>query len=180
MEQTLVELRKKCVVGFVGGSDLSKQIEQLGSNGMWSPSLPIIHARVLQERPPWQRIDRPCRWITLVALQLIPSGHVPLLHSFLSTVLQNFDYCFSENGLTAYKMGVQLASQVFCPRSILEWCRKSSYWQILNGSFISRHKCRASLVTWVRSATKSLSTMFFVTLPTWISPSNGTAIDLAV
>ncbi|KAK3815343.1 MAG: eukaryotic phosphomannomutase [Benniella sp.] len=60
MEDTLVQLRKKCVVGFVGGSDLSKQIEQLGSN-----------------------------------------------------VLQNFDYCFSENGLTAYKMGVQLASQSF-------------------------------------------------------------------
>ena len=33
MEQTLVELRKKCVVGFVGGSDLSKQVEQLGPNG---------------------------------------------------------------------------------------------------------------------------------------------------
>ncbi|KAF9273346.1 Phosphomannomutase [Mortierella antarctica] len=60
MENTLKELRKKCVVGFVGGSDLSKQVEQLGPN-----------------------------------------------------VLQNFDYCFSENGLTAYKMGVQLASQSF-------------------------------------------------------------------
>ncbi|KAF9363442.1 Phosphomannomutase [Mortierella sp. NVP85] len=60
MEDTLVKLREKCVVGFVGGSDLSKQIEQLGPN-----------------------------------------------------VLQNFDYCFSENGLTAYKMGVQLASQSF-------------------------------------------------------------------
>ncbi|KAF9940523.1 Phosphomannomutase [Mortierella alpina] len=60
MEQTLVELRKKCVVGFVGGSDLSKQVEQLGPN-----------------------------------------------------VLQNFDYCFSENGLTAYKNGEQLASQSF-------------------------------------------------------------------
>ncbi|KAF8920975.1 Phosphomannomutase, partial [Haplosporangium bisporale] len=32
MENTLKELRKKCVVGFVGGSDLSKQVEQLGPN----------------------------------------------------------------------------------------------------------------------------------------------------
>lgn len=35
MENTLKELRKKCVVGFVGGSDLSKQVEQLGPNGMF-------------------------------------------------------------------------------------------------------------------------------------------------
>jgi hypothetical protein len=33
MEETLVALRKKCVIGFVGGSDLSKQVEQLGPNG---------------------------------------------------------------------------------------------------------------------------------------------------
>lgn len=60
MKATLQALRKKVVVGFVGGSDLSKQVEQLGS-----------------------------------------------------TVLQDFDYCFSENGLTAYKMGKELASQSF-------------------------------------------------------------------
>ncbi|KAG0322095.1 Phosphomannomutase [Dissophora globulifera] len=60
MEKTLQELRKKCVIGFVGGSDLSKQVEQLG-----------------------------------------PS------------VLQNFDYCFSENGLKAFKLGEELASQSF-------------------------------------------------------------------
>ncbi|KAG0280008.1 Phosphomannomutase [Linnemannia exigua] len=60
MAQTLIELRKKCVIGFVGGSDLSKQVEQLGPN-----------------------------------------------------VLKDFDYCFSENGLTAYKLGEQLASQSF-------------------------------------------------------------------
>ena len=60
MKQTLQALRKKVVVGFVGGSDLSKQVEQLGA-----------------------------------------------------TVLEDFDYCFSENGLTAYKLGNQLASQSF-------------------------------------------------------------------
>lgn len=60
MKQTLEALRKKVVVGFVGGSDLSKQVEQLGS-----------------------------------------------------TVLEDFDYCFSENGLTAYKLGKELASQSF-------------------------------------------------------------------
>lgn len=30
MLEILQELRKKCVVGFVGGSDLAKQIEQIG------------------------------------------------------------------------------------------------------------------------------------------------------
>ena len=33
MEETLVALRKKCVIGFVGGSDLEKQVEQLGKDG---------------------------------------------------------------------------------------------------------------------------------------------------
>lgn len=33
MLDTLAELRKKVVIGFVGGSDLSKQVEQLGANG---------------------------------------------------------------------------------------------------------------------------------------------------
>lgn len=60
MLKTLAELRKKVVIGFVGGSDLAKQVEQLGPN-----------------------------------------------------VLQNFDYCFSENGLTAYKLGKKMASQSF-------------------------------------------------------------------
>lgn len=60
MRETLVKLRKKVVIGFVGGSDLSKQVEQLGA-----------------------------------------------------TVLDDFDYCFSENGLTAYKLGKELASQSF-------------------------------------------------------------------
>lgn len=60
MRLTLAKLRKKVVIGFVGGSDLSKQVEQLGP-----------------------------------------------------TVLDDFDYCFSENGLTAYKLGKELASQSF-------------------------------------------------------------------
>jgi len=38
-----VELRKKCVVGFVGGSDLSKQLEQLGPNGNSSSVLKALH-----------------------------------------------------------------------------------------------------------------------------------------
>jgi phosphomannomutase len=60
VRDTLEKLRKKVVIGFVGGSDLSKQKEQLGDN-----------------------------------------------------VLTDFDYCFSENGLTAYKMGKELSSQSF-------------------------------------------------------------------
>lgn len=60
LKALLPELRKKIVIGFVGGSDLAKQKEQLGED-----------------------------------------------------VISQFDYCFSENGLTAYKLGKQLASQSF-------------------------------------------------------------------
>ncbi|KAF5355325.1 hypothetical protein D9758_006033 [Tetrapyrgos nigripes] len=63
MLQTLKDLRKKVVIGFVGGSDLVKITEQLSANG--------------------------------------------------SNPLDDFDYGFAENGLTAYKLGKPLASQSF-------------------------------------------------------------------
>lgn len=69
MRALLQELRKKVVIGFVGGSDLAKQKEQLGEN-----------------------------------------------------VLDMFDYAFSENGLTAYKLGNQLASQSF-----IDWIGNEQY-----------------------------------------------------
>lgn len=79
MKQTLEALRKKVVIGFVGGSDLSKQVEQLGP-----------------------------------------------------TVLQDFDYCFSENGLTAYKLGKELASQSF-----IQWIGDEKYNKLVK--FILRY-----------------------------------------
>lgn len=60
MLSMLKNLREKVVIGFVGGSDLAKQKEQLGED-----------------------------------------------------VLDLFDFSFSENGLTAYRMGKELASQSF-------------------------------------------------------------------
>jgi len=63
MLQLLAAIRHKVAIGFVGGSDLSKQQEQLGT-----PEIPVQSL---------------------------------------------FDYCFSENGLTAYRMGIPLASQSF-------------------------------------------------------------------
>ncbi|KAK6457852.1 phosphomannomutase [Scheffersomyces xylosifermentans] len=69
MKETLAKLKKKVVIGFVGGSDFSKQLEQLGPN-----------------------------------------------------ILTEFDYCFSENGLTAYKSGKQLASQSF-----INWLGQEKY-----------------------------------------------------
>lgn len=69
LKQLLADLRKKVAIGFVGGSDFSKQIEQLGSN-----------------------------------------------------ILQEYDYCFSENGLTAYKLGEQLPSQSF-----IQWIGEEKY-----------------------------------------------------
>lgn len=79
MDDMLKELRKKCVIGFVGGSDLNKQVEQLGAD-----------------------------------------------------VLSKFDYCFSENGLTAYKMGNQLASQSF-----INWIGEEKYNEL--SKFILRY-----------------------------------------
>jgi phosphomannomutase len=63
MLQLLSALRQKVAIGYVGGSDLAKQQEQLGTASISVTSL--------------------------------------------------FDYCFSENGLTAYRMGEPLASQSF-------------------------------------------------------------------
>ncbi|KAJ2006098.1 Phosphomannomutase 1 [Coemansia thaxteri] len=60
MKQTLAALRKKCVVGFVGGSDFAKQKEQLGDDA-----------------------------------------------------LDMFDFCFSENGLTAFRQGEKLPENSF-------------------------------------------------------------------
>lgn len=69
VRDTLVKLRQKVCIGFVGGSDLSKQLEQLGPN-----------------------------------------------------VLSDFDYAFSENGLTAYRLGQEMASQSF-----INWLGEEKY-----------------------------------------------------
>lgn len=69
MQKVLNALKKKCAIGFVGGSDLSKQKEQLGPN-----------------------------------------------------VVNEFDFCFSENGLTAYKFGKSLPAQSF-----IEWLGQKKY-----------------------------------------------------
>ncbi|CAE6447266.1 unnamed protein product [Rhizoctonia solani] len=72
MIETLRELRKKVIVGFVGGSDLKKIVEQLTFEG--------------------------------------------------SNPLDDFDYGFAENGLTAYRCGKQLASQSF-----INWVGEEKY-----------------------------------------------------
>ncbi|KAJ2689424.1 Phosphomannomutase 1, partial [Coemansia spiralis] len=74
MRATLAALRKKCVVGFVGGSDLAKQKEQLGAN-----------------------------------------------------VEEMFDFCFSENGLTAFRSGVALPSNSF-----LQFMGEDRYAKLVN------------------------------------------------
>ncbi|GAA98167.1 hypothetical protein E5Q_04850 [Mixia osmundae IAM 14324] len=63
MLQLLRDVRKKTVIGFVGGSDLGKITEQLTVGN--------------------------------------------------TNILEEFDFCFAENGLTAFKMGQVLASQSF-------------------------------------------------------------------
>ena len=76
MLQVLSQLRHKVAIGFVGGSDLAKQQEQLGAGG-------------------------------------IP-------------VTSMFDFCFAENGLTAYRMGQPLASHSF-----IKWIGEENYKKLL-------------------------------------------------
>ena len=76
MLSLLSNLRHKVAIGFVGGSDLVKQQEQLGK-----PSIPVTSL---------------------------------------------FDFCFSENGLTAYRMGVPLASSSF-----IQWLGEQKYQELV-------------------------------------------------
>lgn len=73
----LSALRHKCAIGFVGGSNLDKQQEQLGT--------PAINVTSL------------------------------------------FDFCFAENGLTAYRMGTPLTGNSF-----IEWLGEDNYKQLVN------------------------------------------------
>ncbi|OAA43230.1 phosphomannomutase [Metarhizium rileyi] len=80
----LAALRQKCAIGFVGGSDIDKQQEQLGR----------------------------------------PAGNV--------RVTTLFDFCFAENGLTAFKLGQALPSNSF-----IRWIGEEKYKQLVN--FILRY-----------------------------------------
>ncbi|KOS18814.1 Phosphomannomutase [Escovopsis weberi] len=74
----LGQLRQKCAIGFVGGSDLAKQEEQIGK----------------------------------------PAGQ---------PVTALFDFCFAENGLTAYRLGEQLPSNSF-----IRWIGEEPYKELVN------------------------------------------------
>ncbi len=76
MLSLLAHLRQKCAIGFVGGSDLAKQQEQL--------STPEVSVTTL------------------------------------------FDWCFAENGLTAYKNGVSLPSNSF-----IRWIGEEQYKELV-------------------------------------------------
>lgn len=102
---------------------------------------------------------------------------------FRDLVLKNFDYCFSENGLTAYKLGEQLASQVTTTghchflSTVVQFAinklmtKTDADMNVL--SLLLDANYRASSDTWARIATRSSSTLSSVTLLTWISPSSG-------
>lgn len=82
----LKQVRQLAVIGFVGGSDLPKITEQLaihGQDGTSHLSPPVAVTTELRRR------------------------------SSLCSVTQDFDYCFAENGLTAFKLGQPLSSQSF-------------------------------------------------------------------
>lgn len=77
MLNLLARLRQKCAVGYVGGSDLVKQEEQIGT----------------------------------------PDVSVTTL----------FDFCFAENGLTAFKNGIPLASTSF-----IQWIGEEQYKELVS------------------------------------------------
>lgn len=77
MLDLLARLRQKCAIGYVGGSDMAKQQEQLGTASVAVTTL--------------------------------------------------FDFCFAENGLTAYKEGVSLPSNSF-----IKWIGEEQYKQLAN------------------------------------------------
>ncbi|EGE77144.1 Phosphomannomutase 1 [Blastomyces dermatitidis] len=77
MLQLLSQLRHKCAIGFVGGSNLPKQQEQLGSATVDVTSL--------------------------------------------------FDFCFAENGLTAYRLGKPLDSNSF-----IKWLGEEKYQNLVD------------------------------------------------
>jgi phosphomannomutase len=76
MQAILHELRKKVAIGYVSGSDLVKQQEQLVTSNVSVTSL--------------------------------------------------FDFCFAENGLTAYKLGLPLASHSF-----IKWLGEPRYKELV-------------------------------------------------
>jgi phosphomannomutase len=76
MLSLLERLRQKCAIGYVGGSDLSKQQEQLGTAQINVTSL--------------------------------------------------FDFCFPENGLTAFKSGVALETTSF-----IKWIGEEPYKELV-------------------------------------------------
>ncbi|EZF31903.1 hypothetical protein H109_04451 [Trichophyton interdigitale MR816] len=77
MLQLLSQLRHKCAIGFVGGSDLVKQQEQLAT----------------------------------------PATNVTSL----------FDFCFAENGLTAFRLGKPMSSNSF-----IQWLGEEKYQKLVN------------------------------------------------
>lgn len=127
MVEEMRRLRQLVTIGTVGGSDLVKQVEQLGSNGRWAATGGTVGVSwagwlemiadadagskgLLSTASPTHPPTRPC---------IHPSHHKPTHHPSLcplrgAAVLQEFDYVFSENGLVAYKAGQLLAVQVRC------------------------------------------------------------------
>lgn len=106
MLELLQKLRHKVAIGFVGGSDLAKQQEQLGSAGSSG------------------------------------NAHIKIE---LTTVIDMFDYCFAENGLTAYRQGTRLPAQVTI-------CFALAISRLLLG-------------IWARKSIRNLSTSVYVMLP---------------
>lgn len=83
MLDLLSRLRRKVAIGFVGGSDLAKQQEQLGQ----------------------------------------PAGR---LAGRAVSVTELFDFCFAENGLTAFRLGEALPSNSF-----IRWIGEDQYKELV-------------------------------------------------
>lgn len=109
----LSELRHKVAIGFVGGSNLAKQQEQLATADVDVTSL--------------------------------------------------FDFCFAENGLTAYRMGEQQASQSF-----IGWIGQEKYNKLVKWYVCAQKPANVASTT----STDILLSGFCTTSPTSTSQSS--------
>ncbi|KAH0616844.1 hypothetical protein JD844_028268 [Phrynosoma platyrhinos] len=122
----LQELRKRVMIGVVGGSDYSKIAEQLGEGDEGSDVIDKISPTGLN----WYNIgtilfvyNGSCSHLNVkkVALKYVSDlhfssltsspQHLPFPYKSIPTVIDKFDYVFAENGTVQYKNGQLVSKQ---------------------------------------------------------------------
>ena len=106
MKEFLQKLRKRVVIGIVGGSDMVKQVEQMGGEDGGKRQQQgggIVQLMILFS------VIQHCGFLTFL---------YSLVFLYFSIVTQLYDYVFPENGLIAFKDGKEIGRQVQCRHSV--------------------------------------------------------------